>query len=349
MFDKLIGNHRAKEILRRLLANGRVPHSFLFTGDEGTGKKLFALETAKAFVCQNPQDGEACDVCGACRRADNFSFPNSDKKEDYEKVFFSEHPDIGMVVPYKNTILVDAVRQLEEESNFRPYEGRARVFIIDNAEKLNAAKDNAANALLKTLEEPSATTYIFLITSRPDALLPTILSRCQMLRFAPLEAKQIEGFLEGTKQFAICDAEILSRFAGGSVGRALQMNVEKFREQREAMHKVLQSLLIKQDRAALMRAAEEINDAKNKDSYEIYLNVLRTLIHDVWILKLSRSEEMIANSDFKEQLTRLAEKADAKQCAKWLSEIEVLLDRLKINVNRKIATDALLMEMAESI
>ncbi|MGI8469127.1 MAG: ATP-binding protein [Pyrinomonadaceae bacterium] len=348
MFDKLAGNHHAKEILQRLLANGRVPHSFLFAGEEGVGKKLFALELAKAFICQNPQMGEACDVCGACKRADNFSFPNSDKKEDYEKVFFSEHPDIGMVIPFKNSILVDAVRQLEREANFRPFEGRARIFIIDDAEKLNAAKDNSANALLKTLEEPSPTTYIFLITSRPDALLPTILSRCQTLRFAPLEAKQIEGFLEGAKQFAIDDAEIVSKFANGSVGRALRMDVGKFRERRESMFVVLKSLLVKRDRAALLKIAEEMGDAKNKDFYEIYLNILQTLIHDVWILRLGRPEGNITNADLKAELKRLAENADSRILATWLAEIEILRGNLNVNLNRKIATDALFMQMASS-
>ena len=346
MFDKLIGNQHAREILQRLLKNGRVPHSFIFAGEEGAGKKLFALETAKAFVCQNPQNFQACDVCGACRRADVFSLPNSDKKEDYEKVFFSGHSDIGMIVPYKNSILIEAVRALETEANFRPYEGAARIFIINNAEKLNTAKDNSANALLKTLEEPASTTYIFLITSRPDALLPTILSRCQMIRFAPLEAKQIEGFLEGAKQFAIADAELLSKFANGSIGRALQMDVGKFRERRAAMLNILESILVKQDRAAILQIAEEIGDAKNKDFYEIYLNILQTLIHDAWILKLGEPEGKIVNVDLTNELKLLTEKAAAKRFASWLSEIEILRGNLNININRKISADALFMQMA---
>lgn len=345
MFDKLAGNHHVKEILQRLLENGRVPHSFLFAGEDGTGKKLFALETAKAFVCQNPQKGGACDVCGACKRADKFLFPKPDDRDAHKKVIFSEHSDIGLIIPYNKNILVGAIRNLETEANFRPFEANARFFIIDDADKMN---EESSNALLKALEEPSPTTYIFLITSRPDALLPTILSRCQMIRFAPLEARQIEGFLEGTKQFAINDAELLSKFANGSVGRALQTDVGKFREQRAAMLKVLESLLVKQDRAALLRIAEEMGDAKNKDFYEIYLTVLQTLIHDVWILRLGQPEETIVNADLKVELKRLAERAAAKRLALWLSEIEILRGNLNININRKISTDALFMQMANS-
>lgn len=149
MFNKLVGNAQIKTIFQRLLRAERLPNSLLFTGKNGVGKKLFALELAKAFVCQKPNNGEACDTCAACLRADKFSIPtNADKNDEFKKVFFSEHPDIGIVTAYKNNILIDAIRAVETESNFRPYEARARFFIIDEADKMN---DAASNALLKTL------------------------------------------------------------------------------------------------------------------------------------------------------------------------------------------------------
>ncbi|NJM54069.1 MAG: hypothetical protein HC846_12215 [Blastocatellia bacterium] len=170
---------------------------------------MFALELAKAFVCRNPTDGEACDECSACLRADKFSIPiNADKNDEFKKVFFSEHPDIGIVAAYKNNIFIDAIRSLEVESNFRPFEAKGRFFIIDEAEKLN---DAAANALLKTLEEPSPTSHIFLLTSRPNSLLQTIRSRCQTVRFAPIETKEIENHLKATKKFAPDDAALSAK------------------------------------------------------------------------------------------------------------------------------------------
>jgi DNA polymerase III subunit delta' len=351
MFDKLIGNNHLKDVFRRLLISQRLPHSLLFVGEEGVGKRTFALELAKAFVCQNPQAGEACDVCGACKRADKFHIPHVDEntkvdeklKDQFKKVFFSEHSDIGMVVPLKRNILVDAIRNLEEEANFRPFEARGRFFIIDNADKLN---DEASNALLKTLEEPSETTYIFLITSRPASLLPTIRSRCQIVRFAPVDTRQIEGYLEGTKHFTIDDSELLSKLAHGSIGRALELDLGKFRERRETLLKVLESLLTNNNRAVLLKAAEEINDAKNKEYYEDYLETLQTLIHDVWILRLGETEEKIINADLKEKLKRLSENAESRRLWAWLTEIETLRENLSVNVNRKIATDALFMQMA---
>lgn len=343
MFDKLIGNNHLKEIFKRLISADRVPHSLLLVGEEGVGKRAFALELAKAFVCQNRQSGEACDVCGACRRADKFQFPKPDDKSDFEKVIFSEHPDIGLILPYHRNILVQSVRSLETEANFRPFESAARFFIVDNADKMN---EESSNALLKTLEEPPATTYIFLVTARPDSLLQTIRSRCQIVRFAPVETKQIEGYLEGTKHYTIEDAELLSKFAHGSIGRALRLDLGKFREQRETILNVLENLLVNQNRSALLKIAEEINDAKNKDYYENYLEILQTLIHDIWQLRLGESEEKIVNVDLKNKLSHLAQTADSQRLAIWLKEIETLRENLTVNLNRKIATDALFMKMA---
>ena len=345
MFDRLIGNDHIKEILRRMIAKNRVPRSLLLAGLEGVGKRQFALELAKSFVCQNPQNGEACDKCVTCKRADVFTFPKpEDKKEEFEKVFFSGNIDVGTVIPCRNNILVNSIRELEREANFRPYEAGARIFIIDDADKMN---DAASNALLKTLEEPAPTSYLFLISSRPDSLLQTIRSRCQTIRFAPVEAKNVEQFLLSTSKFSPDDAELVARLSAGSIGRALDFNLEKFRAQREAMLKVLQAVVGKPDHLALLRTGEEMNDAKNKDDYENYLEILQTLIHDLWSLKHGADEKTILNVDLKPPLKRLAENAEIKRPAQWLTEIENLREMLAVNVNRKIATDALFMQMAK--
>ena len=341
MFSKLVGNDHIKEILKRFIKNKRVPNSLLFAGEEGIGKRLFALEFAKSFVCQNPTGGEACDKCPACLRAGKFTFPKNDDRDDHKKVIFSEHSDIGTVIPYKRNILVDAIRHLETEANFRPFEAASRFFIIDDADKMNA---EASNALLKTLEEPPASSHIFLITSRPDALLPTIRSRVQTLRFAPIETEKIKEHLLSTKQFSQPDAEMLAKLAHGRLGSALELDLEKFRTRRELMFKVLQSLLQTNDRAVLLQTAEEMNDAKNKDDYEKYLDALQTLIHDIWTLKLGSAE--IVNADLKNHLEQFAENADSKKLSGWLTEIELMRERFAVNINKKIATDALFMQMA---
>ena len=345
MFDKLIGNGQVKTILRRLLKAGRVPHSLLFAGADGVGKRQFALELAKSIVCQNPNAGEACDRCASCRRADNFNAPKTDDRDAFKRVVFTEHPDIGLILPFNKNILVDAVRDLETEANFRPFEAAARFFLIDDADKMN---DSASNALLKTLEEPPATSYIFLISSRPDALLPTIRSRCQTLRFAPVEASEIEKHLTKTKEFSAADAALLAKLSGGRIGYAGRADLEKFRRQRAAMLRVLESVSINPNRAELLRVAEEMNDAKNKDDYETSLDILQTLIHDVWAIRNRADEKVLTNTDLITDLKRFAEQTESKKLSAWLAEIETLRENLAVNLNRKIATDALFVQMANA-
>ena len=343
MFDKLIGNKNIKEILKRLIKSERVPRSLLFTGEDGVGKKQFALEIAKAAVCQNLQNFEACGECQNCKRTANFNFPKDDDRDAFKEIIFSEHSDIGTVIPYKTGILVDAIRDLEKEANFRPFQAKSRFFLVDDADKMN---DSASNALLKTLEEPPETSFIFLITSRPDALLPTILSRCQNIRFAPIDKKEIENFLLETKKYSPDDAELLANLSGGSIGRALKTDLEKFRDGRNQMMQVLESLLLRENRAALLQTAEKLNDAKLKDEYENRLGILQTLIHDIWTIRLGKSEENLTNTDLIFSLKKFAENADENNLSKWLGEIETLREQLALNLNRKIAADALFTQMA---
>src|SRR5262252_7782818 len=272
MFSTLIGNEEVKQTLRRLLASGRMPGSLLFTGSEGVGKKLFALELAKALNCRNRRGVEACDECSSCKRISRSTFPPFGKDEDdKERIIWSEHADVAMVRPYKQIIRVKPMRELEREANFRPFEGAARVFIVEDAEYMN---DQAANALLKTLEEPAATSHLILTTTNPMALLATIRSRCQMIRFAPIPVAEIEKFLIERKNPPSDDAQLLARTARGSIGRALASDVDDYRERRESMLTVLRSLTLTGDRAQLLRTSEHLATAKDRADYEQSLDVL---------------------------------------------------------------------------
>jgi DNA polymerase III subunit delta' len=208
---------------------------------------------------------------------------------------------------------------------------------------MNAA---ASNALLKTLEEPAPTSHIFLIASRPDSLLQTIRSRCQMLRFGPVSAVDIERYLLSRNMFSPEETAVAARLANGSIGRAVSIDLEKFRAQREAMLSVLRNILFTADRAALLRVAEEMSDAKNRESFDEVLTTLQTLIHDIWLINLADDESAVVNADIIPQLKELASRGRTSRLASWLDEIERMRDGFEVNVNRKIAADALFMEMA---
>src|ERR1041385_3807109 len=343
MFDELTGNERVKAALKRMLVSGRLPGALLFVGEEGIGKKRFALEVARALNCRTPKDHEACGVCSSCTRIVKLDYAQRDDAEEWAQIIWTDHPDVGLVVAPKRVLRVEQMRQIEKEANFRPFEGKARVFLIDEADKLN---DASANALLKVLEEPPRTSHLFLITARPAMLLPTILSRCQMIRFSPLTPAEIETHLTKNKLADNKTARLRARAAGGSIGRALAGDLVTFTSQRKAMLKVLNALVLSQDRAQLLRAAEQLNEAQYKDEFEERLDVLETLIRDAWMLSLGAERELLVNEDLYKDLELISRKIDPVKAAAWILEIEDMREQLIVNINRKAATDALFVTMA---
>ena len=341
MFNQLTGNQGVKKLLTRILESGRVPGALLFVGEEGVGKKLFAIELAKALNCRSPQGVEACDVCSACKRIAKFNYPQSDKAEEWEQLIRTDHADVMMVLAPKRVLKVDQMRAVEREANYRPFEGKARVFLVDDADKLN---DQSANALLKTLEEPPRTSHIILITSRPAMLLPTVRSRCQVIRFSPLSVAEIERHLASDKPAKATEVRLRARLAGGSIGRAQRSDLDDYQSYRAVMLRVLEALAITGDRYQLLSAAEELNSAKYKDDYEVMLDILEGLIRDAWRLSLGAKE--IVNEDLRAQLGKIGEKIDSRNAARWIAETELLREQLTVNINRKVATDALFLSMA---
>jgi len=345
MFDELIGNSRVKTVLKRMLVSDRLPGAMLFTGEEGIGKKLFALEVARALNCRTPKGEEACGVCSSCVRIRKLNYPTRDDADEWTQIIWTNHPDVGLVVAPKRVLRVEQMRQIEKEANFRPFEGKARVFLIDEADKLN---DASANALLKVLEEPPRTSHLILITARPAMLLPTILSRCQMIRFSPLTPDEIESHLV-KNDLDVKTARLRARAAGGSMGRALSNDLITFTSQRKAMLKVLNALVLSNDRAQLLRSAEQLNEAQYKDEFEERFDVLETLIRDAWMLSLGVDSSRIVNEDLSAELNEIAQKMDPARAGDWILQIEDLREQLIVNVNRKVTTDSLLLVMAGDV
>jgi DNA polymerase III subunit delta' len=345
MFSSILGNEDLKDNLIRLKVSGRVPNAMLFAGPEGVGKRLFALELARLLLCSTLEGNEACEGCSTCTRVGTFEIPDpTDKnREDFRKVFFGRHGDVGMVVAHRRVIAVDAIRELEKEVYFRPFESSARIFIIDDADKMN---DAASNALLKTLEEPAAASHIILVTSRPDSLVPTIRSRSQTFRFAPVATEQITKFLMETRGLAEPDARLGAKLSGGSVGRAMTLDIESLKGRRSELVEVLRNGLVEQDRVALLRAAEQLSEARNKDNFEDDLELLLTLIRDVWAVKLGETELGLLHADLFHELNEAARHAEAAKLESLIGEIGLIRERLVVNLNKKLAADDLFMKIA---
>jgi DNA polymerase-3 subunit delta' len=204
----VIGQHKAIRILLGTLRRERVPSSLLFTGDSGIGKKLTALNYAKALNCLDPVDHDACNRCISCRKIDG-----------------AIHPDVHVFVPDDDEIKIEMIRRAEEILSLTPLEGRRKVLIIDNAECMNT---NAANAFLKTLEEPDEHSIIILVTSNAEGMLDTIRSRCMRVPFIPLSQEDFMKVLAG--QGAPQDAAACAGLAMGRPGMEITQDLASERK-----------------------------------------------------------------------------------------------------------------------
>ena len=203
-FDNVLGHEHAKELMRATLARGRLGHAYLFCGPDGVGKTLFALELAKRLFCRS--DGERpCGDCPDCRMVDH-----------------GGHPDLFLIEAEKNSrfIKIKQARELRRTLRLMPVQSNVRVAIMREAERM---KQEAANALLKTLEEPAPFAHLILITSRPRALPSTVRSRCQEVRFGPLSADQVRQILSALPEFDEDEVRLAARLAHGAPGRAIQV------------------------------------------------------------------------------------------------------------------------------
>ncbi|MBX3279472.1 MAG: DNA polymerase III subunit delta' [Acidobacteria bacterium] len=329
--SSLIGNERNKQILKRLIARDRLGASYLFAGPDGVGKRLFALAMAKAVNCErnrentgNQRGDQGCDSCPACRRIDAGS-----------------HPDVQTVAPDGVYIRIAQARALAEEIQYRPREGRHRFFIIDQAERL---RDEAANALLKTLEEPPPTTTLILLSARPDALLPTIRSRVQRLNFAPLTVAEMQRYLENNYSRPATDTALLARLTEGRIGQATAIDISDYRRERRGMIELLELLATGNDRFRLLKAAEYYGK-QERDAFEKKLDMLLRLLRDIFLIAAGRSKDDIINNDEYDRLAALASRIGAARLTGWIEKFDVLRANLAININRPIALEALLLNI----
>ena len=201
----------------------------------------------------------------------------------------------------------------------------------------------AANSILKTLEEPPSTTLFVLVTSKPYALLETIRSRCQMLTFAPLATGELESHLAANYKRPKDETRLLARLARGSIGRALEIDLGEFREKRGRMLEMIEALAVARDTVRLMSFAEELGRKLERDEFENHLDALLVLLSDLFRLKLGQPHESLTNSDIQSRLSRIAEVTTLEQITDWVDRIEQILQGMSRNINRQLAMEAFLV------
>ncbi len=259
----VLSQDTAVETLRRALASGRVHHAYLFDGQDGVGKELAALGLAQALLCERRKAGapDACGECSACTRVAGVAGEGVSKHPDLVILERGLYPpeQIGRRTPETQDLSIDQVRTLVlARAAFAPHEGRARVFLLRRAEELSVP---AANALLKTLEEPGKNTHFVLLSAHADGLLSTIRSRTQRVRFAPLPEDVVAGLLAGG-ELGADRARAIAKLSRGSMAVAAALADPDESEAREAFEARALGALDAKDLGPSLELAEEAKKAK---------------------------------------------------------------------------------------
>jgi DNA polymerase-3 subunit delta' len=332
--------------LVRSVARGRLPQSLIFGGPQGVGKAKTALALAQAVNCPTPvaftggdddRDAtsprmDACGVCTSCRR-----------------IARGVHPDVILIAPGETgSIKIDQVRDAIDSLTYRPFEGRRRVVIIDQADALGAAPQNA---LLKTLEEPRPASLFVLVTARPDALLPTVRSRCALLRFARLTAKDVASVLIGEHGYSDGDAHAVAAVADGSVGRALEALAADFAAAREAAHHVLSGAARSSQPRARLDLAKELlpkrvsSTVTEREYLSVHLRAMASLLRDVGIAVTKADPAAMANTDWRDTVERLAGGFDADRAVHAFNAVDQALGAVERNASPKTVADWLVLQL----
>jgi DNA polymerase-3 subunit delta' len=341
-FREIVGHERAVAFLRRTIASGRACASLIFHGPDGVGRRATALALAQAFNCPE-EPGEGCGRCGVCARiarVERGKVEEGEHRGDARE--FTHHADVHIAVPGKEEIRIDEIRSLRQLAQRKPFEGRRSVFIVDPAERMTA---EAANALLKTLEEPPPTTCIVLVASDPAALLPTVRSRCRLVPFHALPAARLAEHLVKAAGLTPEDAALAASLTAGRIGRALVLDVAEHRARREALLEILGRLGEPRPRAHVVRDAEALGSRGDDADVEAAIETLETLLRDAMVLHAGADASRLVNRDVEAAIRRIAAALGARLPGGLRRVAEARRD-LRWNVNRQLLVEVLLLDLA---
>jgi DNA polymerase-3 subunit delta' len=324
-FSHIVGQKKAISVLQNALRHDRIPQAYLFAGYDGVGKKFTAMTLAKALNCRELSD-DSCDTCVSCRKIDG-----------------GNHPDVRLIEPDGQYIKIDQIRALQKDAGYKPFEGTRKVYIIDHAEVM---RPEAANALLKTLEEPSTDCMIILVTANVYALLPTVISRCQFVRFVSLGIGTLTGLLEEKKQLSPERARLIASLSEGCPGRALSMDTEDALEKRDAVERLLTTISSDlQDVRILFEQAEMLMADKN--DVQEYLDIMLVWYRDMYLLHEQGDADLIANADAVSRLQQAAGQLSARHIQRLFETVyQTKMDLLR-NANLQLSLEVMLFSLTE--
>jgi DNA polymerase-3 subunit delta' len=325
-FGDFAGNGRIVDYFRKAVLHGHLGHAYLCSGQEGVGKASFARCLSNALVCQHPSaENGPCGQCASCRKFDS-----------------NNHPDFHPFAPDGTYFKIDQVRAIIHQVSYKPVEAKWKLFLLEGVEYM---REEASNALLKVLEEPPGETIFFLITVTPESLLPTILSRCQHFPFLPVEQEVVVRYLVDHTGLDQEEATARARFCHGSIGRALAVNVEQYREMRDRVLGALEAALLPRTYFQLFEAIKSIT-VERSGMAERFL-ILEELARDLILLKTDPdSGRFLMHEDVRQRLSVLA---SSMRMPAFHAFYERLLQTreavIKINANTTLALQSLFLPL----
>lgn len=326
-FKDVVGYTDIIQYIKNAVSQGKVSHAYILNGQRGAGKKMLANLFAHTLQCEAGGE-EPCYECHSCKQA-----------------MSGNHPDIIRVTHEKpNSISVDDIRvQINEDIQVKPYSGKYKIYIVPDADLMTV---QAQNALLKTIEEPPAYAVIFLLTENAESLLPTICSRCVMLKLRNIKDTLVKKYLMEVLQIPDYKADVCTAFAQGNIGRAIMLaNSEHFNEIKEEAIQLLKYI-------DTMELGELVDAVKRISVYKIeitdYLDILMIWYRDVLIYKATKNIDRVIFSEEMDSIRERARKSSYEGIENILEAIEKAKARLKANVNFELVMELLLLTIKEN-
>ena len=322
-FTQILGHENIIKNLQNAIKKDQISHSYLFEGEESIGKRMVALSFAKTLLCKK-QKLEPCNNCNSCLKFDSFN-----------------HPDFQLIESENNKIKKEEIGNIISNINIAPLESNRRIIVIDDSDKIGM---EGQNNLLKTLEEPPSYINIILITSNANKLIPTILSRCERIRFYPVENEKIANFIVSKYDKTVEEAKFISHFTKGSVGRAIKLSeTQEFFEMRDEALGIVDSI-VKGDKFKVFSSIDFFTN--NKDNYEEILDIIIYWFRDLILYKELGNTELLVNKD---KTSLLSSQSFLKE-----GQINDIINRtidtkkdIKRNINYQLAIETMLLSMQE--
>lgn len=321
-WQNIIGNSQAITQLQKLLAEGTMPHALLFVGPEGIGKFLVATIIAAALFCEGQQK-----PCGKCQSCVHLSAKN--------------HPDLFTLEPDGQTIKIDQVRNLQSNIALAPYMANKRVVIIDKADSMTV---QSANSLLKTLEEPTGDVIFILIAASRQKLLDTILSRCRIIDFKPIDSEVLAQALE-KREIGSAQANVIARLAEGSFGKALRLIEEDGLAIRNRAFTIVKQLT-DSDMEFVWRETSALSELDKTKLFEVLLD-LNLLFRDILVMHSDENSNLIYNIDIVGEIRLQMQNWSIRRLILAMREILNAEQMLKANVNAKLAMEQLFIKLRD--